>query len=96
MGWLRRDSLGAEEAAEKGVEAEWSRKLVLQGLKPALIFAALAARLKSCPVTGTNRADTLQIRPERVFRQPVRPGLIFAVLLCGLKPVPFTFAGARW
>jgi hypothetical protein len=56
---------GAKQAAEKGQILAFGQGWNLQGLKPAFIFAAFTARLKSCPDTNNVAAG--------VFSQPVKP-----------------------
>ena len=62
---------GAKEAAEKGRTKCKSQKKAPQGLKPGTHFAAIAARLKSCPLTFRRAAG--------VFPQPVKPRVLLRV-----------------
>ena len=59
----------AEQVAEKGWFETYLLMNVPQGLKPEFNFAAVAARVNSCPDT----------RPclERVFPQPVKPTVFY-------------------
>jgi hypothetical protein len=56
---------GLNRLRKKAKNRVKSPKNIPQGLKPNVYYQALAARLKSCPVT--------KLGLNRVFPQPVKP-----------------------
>ena len=58
----------AKEVAEKLIEWSNFSSIYMAGAKAHLIWVAISARLKSCPVTKL----PLPL-PERVFTQPLMP-----------------------
>jgi hypothetical protein len=59
-----------------------------QGLKPALQFRPVAARLKSCPDTSCLF--------QRVLPQGLKARVFVAFNMYGLKPVPFMLKPIRF